>query len=261
MYVDIRRDMRRFGHSSLLVPNRDWWRFKQGSTGEGTTSYLTERLGSVLALADESGSLQTEYTYDPFGTTVESGAQNESPFGYTGRENDGTGLQYNRARYYSPESGRFISQDPLGMAGSGTNLYLYVGGDPLDATDPSGLLCIGVCISIPDPVALAEEAVSTVGEAVTYAEELASAAVSNFETSVSAAWGGFGALPGAVEGGIYGCGAGVAEQATSELGVPIAGEVIVIGSGARDIYKAGRIFDREAPWFREGVGEVLRTLF
>ncbi len=63
------------------------------TTGEGTASYLTERLGSVTGLADESGSLETEYTYDPFGATMESGAQTDNPFGYAGREDDGTGLQ------------------------------------------------------------------------------------------------------------------------------------------------------------------------
>lgn len=60
----------------------------------------------------------------------------------TGRESDGTGLQFNRARYYDPRLGRFISEDPIGLAG-GVNSYSYVEGDPLSSTDPEGLQGIG----------------------------------------------------------------------------------------------------------------------
>src|SRR5262249_48328219 len=58
---------------------------------------------------------------------------------FTGRENDGTGLYYYRARYYSPQLGRFISEDPLEFAGGDVNLYTYVGNRPTGATDPQGL--------------------------------------------------------------------------------------------------------------------------
>ncbi len=61
-----------------------------------------------------------------------------NPFQFTGRENDGTGLYYNRARYYSPTLGRFISQDPLGFAGGDPNLYGYVGNDPANLSDKTG---------------------------------------------------------------------------------------------------------------------------
>ena len=68
----------------------------------GTLTYLTDALGSTLALADSSGGLPTTYTYAPFGETTVSGLQSSSPFQFTGRENDGTGLYYYRARYYDP---------------------------------------------------------------------------------------------------------------------------------------------------------------
>jgi RHS repeat-associated protein len=108
------------------------------TSSSGTSSYLTNLLGSTIALANGSGEVKTSYTYDPFGGATATGEASDNPFQYTGRENDGAGLQYNRARYYSSALGRFISQDPTGFAGSGSNLYRYVGDNPLDLTDPSG---------------------------------------------------------------------------------------------------------------------------
>ena len=109
------------------------------TTSAGTDSYLTEELNSTLALAGESGAPTTEYTYSPFGATTATGTTSTNPYQYTGRENDNNGLQYNRARYYTPSIGRFVSQDPLGMAGSGINLYQYVDGNPINLFDPRGL--------------------------------------------------------------------------------------------------------------------------
>ena len=89
-----------------------------------------------------------------------SGAVSSNAQQYTGRENDGTGLYYYRNRYYLPDCGRFISEDPAGMRG-GLNKYGYVSGDPINASDPYGLwstaahnrilqLLFGDCISGPD---------------------------------------------------------------------------------------------------------------
>jgi RHS repeat-associated protein len=61
-----------------------------------------------------------------------------NPNQYTSRENDNTGLYYYRARYYDPVMKRFISSDPIGLAG-GWNTYAYVGGNPISYTDPLGL--------------------------------------------------------------------------------------------------------------------------
>jgi RHS repeat-associated protein len=109
------------------------------TTSAGTSSYLTEELGSTLALANTSGTPTTEYTYGPFGGATSSGAPSTNPYQYAGRESEENGLQYNRARYYEPGMGRFISEDPLGMVGSGINLYRYVGDSPINAIDPRGL--------------------------------------------------------------------------------------------------------------------------
>ena len=63
-------------------------------------------------------------------------------FGYTGREPDASGLTYYRARYYDPASRRFTQRDPIGFGG-GLNQYAYVGNNPVNFTDPSGLLPTG----------------------------------------------------------------------------------------------------------------------
>ena len=126
------------------------------TTGEGTQSYMTDHLGSVIALADGSGEVDTTYSYEPFGAASSAGAPSDNPFQFTGRENDGIGLQYNRARYYGPSGARFISPDPLGFAAGSASLYQYVNEAPLDFVDPTGELGF----SIPNPVGAVEEAVS-----------------------------------------------------------------------------------------------------
>lgn len=104
----------------------------------GTWSPLVDGLGSTSALTDAAGTVQTQYTYEPFGSTTATGGTNSSSTQYTGRENDGTGLYYYRSRYYSPKLQRFISEDPIGLLG-GANRYAYVGGDPMNFVDPFGL--------------------------------------------------------------------------------------------------------------------------
>jgi RHS repeat-associated protein len=113
--------------------------FFQRSDSNGSVVPLTDALRSVLALADSSGNLVTQYTYDPFGNTTVAGAPSGNAFEFTGRENDGTGLYFYRARYYLPSVGRFIAEDPIGFAGGGANLYAYVGNDPVDKIDLTGL--------------------------------------------------------------------------------------------------------------------------
>jgi RHS repeat-associated protein len=103
----------------------------------GTYTPITDALASVLGLADSSGNIVTQYTYDSFGNTTSSGAASSNTSQYTGRDNDGNGLYCYRARYYSPTIGRFISEDPLTFD-SGANFYTYALGNPISLTDPSG---------------------------------------------------------------------------------------------------------------------------
>jgi RHS repeat-associated protein len=91
-----------------------------------------------------NGPIATSYTYQPFGATTVSGSANSNSYACTGRENDGTGLYFYRARYYSPTDQRFIAQDPAEFRGSGSNLYAYILNDQTDYTDPTGLELPGV---------------------------------------------------------------------------------------------------------------------
>ena len=106
----------------------------------GARSFLADGLGSTLALTDAGGLVQSEYSYEPFGKTTNTGAASTNAFKYTGREDDGTGLYYYRARYYHPTLQRFISQDPIGFAGGDLNLYAYVSHRVPNLVDPYGLL-------------------------------------------------------------------------------------------------------------------------
>ena len=109
-------------------------------------TYLTDALGSVIAIAKADQTLEVGCAYSPYGQTQKVGVENqrtgsENNSRYTGRENDaigGSGLYYYRARYYDPVLKRFISEDPIGLAG-GINSHAYVEGDPVSGTDPTGL--------------------------------------------------------------------------------------------------------------------------
>lgn len=107
--------------------------------GVGVRSLLPDALGSTVALGDGTGTLQTQYTYEPFGVTTQTGSASTSSYKYTGREDDGNGLMYYRARYYQPRLQRFVSEDPIGLRGEDVNLYGYVSGNPVALVDPLGL--------------------------------------------------------------------------------------------------------------------------
>ncbi len=105
---------------------------------ESVHTLVGDGLGSTTAIFDATGDAETEYSYEPFGKTAATGSTSNNPGQFTGRENDGTGLYYYRARYYSPTLQRFISQDPIGFGGGDPNLYAYVQNSPLNYTDSSG---------------------------------------------------------------------------------------------------------------------------
>jgi len=111
----------------------------------GRTYFLTDALGSTRLLTDTNGNAVQRYDYDPYGATTQSSTSYSNPYQYTGREHDQSGLYYYRARYYTPELGRFVSEDPLQLA-AGPNSYAYVGGNPVSYIDPYGLRDVDVYI-------------------------------------------------------------------------------------------------------------------
>ncbi|MBD2077245.1 RHS repeat-associated core domain-containing protein [Phormidium sp. FACHB-592] len=128
----------------------------QESNGQ-TTWMLTDHLGSVRDLVNDSGTVVNHFTYDSFGQVVGSmaGATADTRYKFTGREYDSeTGLYYYRARYFDAGVGRFIGQDPIGFQAGDSNLYRYVGNSPVDATDPSGEVKVELVFNpiIPDIV-------------------------------------------------------------------------------------------------------------
>jgi RHS repeat-associated protein len=125
-------------------------------TGSGTTSYFTDALGSTIALTDGSGSTTAELTYEPYGKNGKTGT-GDTPFRYTARDDDGTGLYYYRARYYHPGLGRFVTEDPIGLAG-GINPYAYANGNPISLRDPLGLEGENPFMEVPSTVANASAA-------------------------------------------------------------------------------------------------------
>jgi RHS repeat-associated protein len=153
----------------------------------GARSFLTDILGSTLALADSNGAIQTQYTYDPFGNATLTGQPNTNPFQFTNRENDGTGLYFYRARYYSPTFQRFISQDPIEFLGGDPNLYRYVGDNPANDRDPSGELLIGAAIG------------ALVGGGEAYASAKLQGLCETDALKAAAIGAAFGALIGAID--------------------------------------------------------------
>ena len=114
-------------------------------TGTGNEHYHTDALGSSLALSNLFGATATTYTYEPFGKTAAAGTSTNA-VQYTGRENDGTGLYYYRARYYSPRIERFLNEDPLRFGGGDINIFAYAQNSPVNLSDPSGLVSSGTPI-------------------------------------------------------------------------------------------------------------------
>jgi RHS repeat-associated protein len=110
---------------------------------ERTGYFLADHLGSTNGLTNGGGSLIETNSYDSFGNPTNPNFPTRYQF--TGREFDSaTGLQFSRARWYDPNIGRFISEDPIGFGAGDVNLYGYVQNNPVSRTDPTGLYEIDV---------------------------------------------------------------------------------------------------------------------
>ncbi len=102
--------------------------------------YLYNGQGSVTELINADEEVVNKYRYTPFGSPRLKIETVYNPYQYTGRRLDEeTGQYYYRARMYSAEQCRFTTQDPAGMQ-EGPNMYAYVGNNPVNHRDPSGLM-------------------------------------------------------------------------------------------------------------------------
>jgi RHS repeat-associated protein len=103
-------------------------------------------LGTPRELTDKNGDIRWSATYKAWGNTLKveviedeaAAVSIEQALRFQGQYFDAeTGLHYNRHRYYDPDIGRFLSQDPIGLGG-GENFYLYAP-NPVHWIDPLGL--------------------------------------------------------------------------------------------------------------------------
>jgi RHS repeat-associated protein len=106
--------------------------------------YHTNNLSTVLALSNESGTITDRYAYGPFGDLYMQEGITANPFKYVGGLGvmfEDNRLYFMRARFYDPETGRFLSKDPVeGSLNTpvGLNKYVYGLNDPLFFIDPKG---------------------------------------------------------------------------------------------------------------------------
>jgi RHS repeat-associated protein len=124
----------------------------------GRYCYHFDGMGNTVAITDMSQNIVNSYAYEPFGLITNQSETIPQPFKFVGQYGvmaDPSGLYYMRARYYDPNVGRFISEDPLGLGGedvnlfayvdsvgkptTGTNLYVYASNNPINRIDPLGL--------------------------------------------------------------------------------------------------------------------------
>ena len=105
--------------------------------------FINDHLGAPRTIVNSSGQVVWQAAYLPFGKAEVLVDTVENNFRLPGQYYDAeTGLHYNMFRYYDPDTGRYITADPIGLDG-GLNLFLYAGGDPMNWVDPWGLVSAG----------------------------------------------------------------------------------------------------------------------
>ncbi|MBI5056236.1 MAG: choice-of-anchor D domain-containing protein [Nitrospirae bacterium] len=105
-------------------------------------TYHFNAVGSTIAMSNSSQAVVNKYAYDPFGKILNQVEAIPQPLKFVGQHGvmtEPNGMYYMRARYYDPEVGRFISEDPIGFEGGDTNLMAYVGNNPILLIDSEGL--------------------------------------------------------------------------------------------------------------------------
>lgn len=143
--------------TQVLSDGTDSYLYGLGRIGEQAGSdweyYLGDALGSVRQLVDNTGAISLAQTYQPYGEVLSSYGDAASSYGFTGEMSDSNGLIYLRSRYLDPGIGRFLTKDvwqgnykkPLSL-----NRYNYVGGNPVNRVDPTGMYWWGPGLALFD---------------------------------------------------------------------------------------------------------------
>jgi RHS repeat-associated protein len=168
--------------------------FDQGAIISGTSYYyVKDSLGSVTQLISSTGTVASQYTYDPYGNQTTVSGTLVSDIGYAGYFYHAvSGLDFALHRAYDPIHTRWLNRDPIGEAG-GINLYAYVNGNPLSYVDPLGEYCLSAV---------------QIGAISGGAGGAVAGALAGAEAGLVA--GGVGAIPGAIAGLAGGAALGVA---------------------------------------------------
>jgi RHS repeat-associated protein len=118
------------------------------SDADGNAAFYTfDVLGNTSDVTGPSGAVLNSYAYAPFGSWLHAAETVANPFQYAGQWGviqEPSGLQFLRARFYDAVAGRFLSQDPSGVAGGQVNLYGYAFNNPVNFGDPSGRMPVPV---------------------------------------------------------------------------------------------------------------------
>ncbi|WP_198289826.1 RHS repeat domain-containing protein [Teredinibacter turnerae] len=127
--------LRRYVHGGAIDEPLMWF---EGPNGTSARYLYQDRIGSVVAVTNSTGSLLTAVRYDAYGKTQFSNQSYKTRFGFQGQmylpEVD---VYHFKSRAYFPKFGRFLQPDTVGYA-DGLNMYTFVHNDPVNNVDPWG---------------------------------------------------------------------------------------------------------------------------
>ena len=128
--------------------------------------YHFDANANTIAMTDMGQNIVNAYAYTPFGLIANELETIDQPFKFVGQfgvMTEPNGLYYMRARYYDPQVGRFISEDPIGFEGGDVNLYVYASNNPILFIDPWGL-----CAKNPSLSEQIRKSISNIGPETLY---------------------------------------------------------------------------------------------